>query len=219
MSKMMVNELHAALVHAPLTLLPTAAVADLIAHATGDRSWEKLGRRLWVAGTASALVAGTTGLAASQEVRMRDPVARDMVFLHGTINTVVALGAVGVTLWRLGNKPNLVTCALGVVANTVALYSAALGGKMVYDHGVGITAMPAGAPQGVGTNVPPLLSREAPGTLLRDAVRGFSWLLGRAQRLLSGAQPLTPGAEGIRDEESMPAAPTFGSPTLDQPRV
>ncbi len=71
--KMLLHELHPAVIHTPLALLPTATVADVIAVTTGDRAWAKVGRRLWVAGTLSALFSGLAGLAASQEVKLEEP--------------------------------------------------------------------------------------------------------------------------------------------------
>lgn len=194
--KMLLHELHPSVVHAPLALLPTATVADFIAVASGDRAWAKVGRRLWVAGTVSALFSGLAGLAASQEVRLEEPRARDMVFLHGLGNAVVTLGAVGVTLWRLSRPPSLGQSIIGLIANSVALYTATLGGKMVYELGVGINPMPADASTGT-LKGPPLLSREAPAALVRDGLQGVRWLFGRARSLLSGAHPLHSGAKGF----------------------
>ncbi|WP_375769264.1 DUF2231 domain-containing protein [Archangium gephyra] len=202
--KMLLHELHPAVVHAPLALLPTATVADLIAVTTGDRAWAQVGRRLWVAGTLSALFSGLAGLAASQEVKLEEPRARDMVFLHGLGNAVITLGAVGVTLWRLGRPPSRVQCALGLAANVAAVYTATLGGKMVYELGVGINPMPVEG--SVGTlKGPPLLSREAPKALLRDAVLGMRWLLERTRGLFSGARPLASGAQGFGEGARVPA--------------
>ena len=116
---MLLHELHPSVVHAPLTLLPAATVADLIAVTTGDRAWAKVGRRLWVAGTVSALFSGLAGLASSQEVKLEDARARDMVFLHGMGNAVITLGAVGVTLWRLGRPPSLGQALVGLMINTL----------------------------------------------------------------------------------------------------
>jgi uncharacterized membrane protein len=194
--KMLLHELHPAVVHAPLVLLPTATVADFIAVASGDRAWAKVGRRLWVAGTASALFSGLAGLAASQEVKLEEPRARDMVFLHGLGNACITLGALGVTLRRLRRSPTLGQCVLGLIANAAAVYTATLGGKMVYELGVGINPMPGTAASGT-LKGPPLLSREAPGALLRDALHGLRWMLGRARSLFSGGHPLAPGAEGL----------------------
>jgi uncharacterized membrane protein len=194
--KMLLHELHPAVVHAPLTLLPTATAADMIAVVSGSRAWAKVGRRLWVAGTVSALFSGVAGLAASQEVKLDEPRARDMTFIHGLGNAVISLGAIGVTLWRLRRPPTLGQTLIALMANAAAVYTASLGGKMVYDLGVGINSMPADS--AVGTlKGPPLLSREAPKALLRDGLQGVRWLIGRAKRLFAGSQPLAPGAKGF----------------------
>jgi uncharacterized membrane protein len=213
--KMLLHELHPAVIHAPLALLPTAAVADLIAVTSGDGAWAKVGRRLWVAGTMSALFSGLAGLAASQEVRLDEPRARDMVFLHGLGNAVITLGAVGVTLWRLRRPPTWGQSALGLLANAAALYTATLGGKMVYELGVGINPMPPGAEAGT-VKGPPLLSREAPGALLRDAFHGVRWLLGRARSLFSGAHPLAAGAGGFGQEDEVPEVPGVPGELLER---
>ncbi|WP_426750271.1 DUF2231 domain-containing protein [Myxococcus sp. Y35] len=181
--KMLLHELHPSVVHLPLALLPTAAVADLIVVTTGDRAWEKVGRRLWVAGAASAVFAGVAGLAASQEVRMDSPRARGMTVLHGMGNALITLGALGLMAWRLARTPTPVTTALGLGACAFSLCTAALGGKMVYEQGVGINTMPEDAPQGT-LKGPPLLSPEAPVALVKDAGRGAAWLLERARALL-----------------------------------
>jgi uncharacterized membrane protein len=184
----------------------------LIAVLTGDKAWAKIGRRLWVAGTAGALFSGLAGLAASQEVKLEEPRARDMVFLHGLGNAVITLGAVGVTLWRLRRPPSLGQAMVGLMANAAAVYTATLGGKMVYDWGVGVNPMPGDA--SVGTlKGPELLSRQAPAALLRDALQGVRWLVGRARGLFTGTHPLAPGAKGFGPENEAallplpPAAP------------
>lgn len=204
--KMLLHELHPAMVHAPLALLPTATAADLIATLSGDKSWAQVGRRLWVAGTVSALFSGVAGLAASQEVKLNEPRARDMVFIHGLGNAVISLGAVGVTLWRLRHPPSLGQTLIGLMANAAAVYTASLGGKMVYDLGVGINSMPPEAPAGT-LKGPPLLSAEAPKALLRDGFQGVRWLISRARSLFSGSQPLTSGSAGFGPTYKVPPTP------------
>lgn len=181
--KMLLHELHPSLVHMPLALLPTAAVADLIVVRTQDRAWEKVGRRLWVAGAASAVFAGVAGLAASQEVRMDSQRARDMTALHGAGNALITLGALGIMAWRLSRPPTASTTALALGACAFALYTASLGGKLVYEQGVGVNTMPEDAPQGTRKG-PLLLSPKAPVALVKDAGRGAAWLLGRARAML-----------------------------------
>lgn len=198
--EMLLHELHPAVVHVPLALLPTAAVADLIAVTTGDRAWAKVARRVWVAGTLGGVFAGVAGLAASQEVRMDSPRARDMTFLHGVGNAVILMGAMGVTAWRLKREPTVLSTVLGLAACGLAVYTASLGGKMVYELGVGINPMPEDSPQGT-LKGPPLLSARAPAALVKDALQGVKWLVSRARELLTGTRPLTPGAEGLRSSE------------------
>lgn len=204
--KMLLHELHPAVVHAPLVLLPTATVADSIATLSGDKSWAKVGRRLWVAGTVSALFSGLAGLAASQEVKLDEPRARDMVFIHGLGNAVISLGAVGVTLWRLRHPPSRGQTLIGLMATAAAVYTASLGGKVVYDLGVGINSMPPEARAGTlkGTV---LLSAEAPKALLRDGLQGVRWLLSRAKSLITGSQPLASGAGGGGPAYEIPQSP------------
>ena len=45
---------------------------------------------------------------------------------------------------------------------------------------------------------PRLFSRQAPARILRDAVKGLGWLLGRARRVFSGVEQLDPTAYGVK---------------------
>jgi len=78
---MRVHELHAAMIHTPLVLLPAAALVDLGAATTGDARRAALGRRLWWLGVGAAGLAGVAGLAASQEIKADDSHAEDMMWL------------------------------------------------------------------------------------------------------------------------------------------
>src|SRR5690348_2549670 len=97
---MRVHELHAAAVHAPLVLLPTAALLDLLASARRDRAYDRVARQLWLAGAGAGALAGVAGLAAAQEVRADETAARDTMWLHGIINFVIVAGATGIAAWR-----------------------------------------------------------------------------------------------------------------------
>jgi len=193
---MHVHELHAASTHAPLVLLPTAALVDLAAALSGDRRQAALGRKLWWWGVGAGALAGVAGLAASQEIKAEDARSEDMMWLHGIANFTIVLGATGIALWRSFRGPSVAAAAVGLGACGAALYTAYLGGEMVYAHGVGVRNMPWIAPTGVRRS-PSVLSASAPGTFLRDAVRGFAWLLRRTVRALAGRQPVSRGAYGI----------------------
>jgi uncharacterized membrane protein len=193
---MHVHELHAASTHAPLVLLPAAALVDLAAALSGDRRQGALGRKLWWLGVGAGALAGVAGMAASQEIKAEEARSEDMMWLHGAANFTILLGATGVALWRTFRRPSIGSAAIGLGACGLAMYTAYLGGEMVYAHGVGVRTMPWIAPTGIRRS-PPVLSASAPGTFLRDAVKGFAWLVRRTVRAFSGRQPVSRGAYGI----------------------
>ena len=193
---MHVHELHAASTHAPLVILPAAALVDLVAAVSGDRRKAALGRKLWWWGVGAGALAGVAGLAASQEIKAEDARSEDMMWLHGAANFAIVLGATGIALWRTFRRPSVTAAAVGLGACGAAIYTAYLGGEMVYAHGVGVRNMPWIAPTGVRRS-PSVLSASAPGTFLRDAVRGLAWLVRRAARVFAGRQRVNRGAYGI----------------------
>jgi uncharacterized membrane protein len=193
---MHVHELHAAAVHAPLVLLPVAAAADLRAAITGRPAHAKMGRQLWWFGVGSGLLAGIAGMAASQEVKTDDKHTDDMMWLHGIANLGIVLGGLGIAAWRLSHRPTVLQSTIGLAAAGLSLYTAYLGGEMVYGKGVGVRAMPKIAPDGVRQS-PPVLSAAAPGAFLRDAVQGAGWLVGRLATFLRGRRRLDKRSLGV----------------------
>lgn len=193
---MHLHELHAASIHAPLMTLPAAALVDAAAAISGDRRQAAFGRKLWWLGVGAGAVAGIAGLAASQEIKAEDARTEDMMWLHGAANVAVLLGATGLALWRTFRRPSLGAAAVGLGACGVAVYTAYLGGEMVYARGVGVRTMPWIAPTGVRQS-PPLFSARAPAAFLRDAGKGLAWLVRRTLGLLAGRAPLSRGAYGI----------------------
>lgn len=198
------HELHPSVVHFPLTLVPAAAVCDAIAVATGDRRIARLGEQLWLGGTSGLLLAGLAGAAASQEVAIKEPKARDMMFLHGIGNLAIATVAIGLTAWRRRNSPSVASAVLGLTGTLAAVYTAYLGGEMVYKHGVGVTG--AHAPISMEDS-PPLWSAQAPVKLVTDGGKGFAWLFSRLGKLLSRRQPLTEGTLRSVEPISIPIIP------------
>jgi uncharacterized membrane protein len=197
--QMRVHELHPTLIHAPLALLPSTVVVDLTAALTGDRKLDKAARSLWWTTAASGLVAGLAGMAASQEVK-KDKHTSDMMFLHGLGNVVIVLGAFGIAAWRTTHRASLLTGLLGLKAFAFAAYTGWLGGEMVYEHGVGVKELTMKDAE-LDQLSPPLASRQAPARLLRDAVKGLGWLLGRARSAFSGSEQLDPSAFGVKAVE------------------
>lgn len=179
---MRVHELHAAVVHAPLVLLPMAAASDLQASLTGRKRVNPTGRALWLATAGSGLLAGIAGLAASREVDARQNGER-LMWLHGIGNAVLISGAIGIALWRRRNPANVGLAFAGLAATALSFGTAYLGGEMVYGHGVGVRRLPDGTKG--HSDSPPLLSLRALPVLLRDAWRGLQWLFGSAPRFAS----------------------------------
>ena len=191
-----VHELHPTLIHAPLALLPTTVIVDLAATFSGDRKLDKAGRMLWWGVVGSGLLAGVAGMAASQEVKA-DKHPRDMMFLHGLGNVTLVVGALGVALWRTSHRASLFSNLVGLGAFAFASYTGWLGGEMVYTHGVGVKELTMKDGE-LDELSPRLFSRQAPARILRDAVKGLGWLLGRARRVFSGVEQLDPSAYGVK---------------------
>jgi uncharacterized membrane protein len=190
---MRTHELHPAVIHLPLTLLPTAAIVDLAA-ATGprwNRTLDRAGTTLWWTAAGTALFAGLAGMAASQEVEVRSDRTRDMMFLHGIGNFTLVLAAFGVASWRARNRASYTSAVTGLVASGAAMYTAYLGGELVYTHGVGVKTL-----GGAAAEAPALFSGHGLARLGRDAAKGLSWLLSRAARAVSGREKVDRAALG-----------------------
>lgn len=197
------HELHPSVVHAPLVLLPATAALDLLAALRPlDRRLDRAARRLWWATAGSALFVGLTGMAASQQIELRSTHARDKMFLHGIGNLGLVVSAFGVAAWRARNRASLTSATAGLVASCASLYTAYLGGELVYTHGAGVKAL-----GGAAAEAPALLSRQGPPRLVRDAVRGLGWLISRGQRAVTGRERVdrtalgpiaAPGAEAVQ---------------------
>jgi peptidoglycan/xylan/chitin deacetylase (PgdA/CDA1 family)/uncharacterized membrane protein len=202
---MRTHELHPSVVHAPLALLPATALVDLLAAVRPlDRRLDRAGRRLWWITAGGALLVGLTGMAASQEVGPASRRARDVMFLHGIGNFGLVLAAFGVATWRTTHRASMTSAFAGVAASMASMYTAYLGGELVYTHGVGVKSLDASA-----VEAPALLSSAAPGRLARDAGRGLAWLLSRGRRAAQGRERLDPGAlvsAGDRAGEGAPAS-------------
>ncbi len=162
------QEVHPALVHFPIALLPLTVAADAAGSITGDRRWSWLGRWGMVASAASGALAGLAGLIAQEEVSVDGP-SMDTLITHRNLNlTVVALTS-ALAVRRLGQRRAGAAYLLTAGAALGALlYSGYLGGKVVYEYGVGVQPAPGprgGVYQGGG---PALTPQNAP-RVLRSA--------------------------------------------------
>jgi uncharacterized membrane protein len=199
---MRTHELHPSIVHAPLVLLPATAIVDLLAALSPlDRRLDRVARRLWWATAGGSLFVGLTGMAASQEIELRDERTRDMMFLHGIGNFTLVLSAFGVAAWRTRNRATLTSAVAGLLASAASIYTAYLGGELVYSHGAGVKLL-----GGAAAEAPALLSRRGPPRLARDAVKGLRWLLSRGRRAVSGRERVDRSALGPIAEVGAAAA-------------
>ncbi len=132
------NELHPSLVHFPIALLPVAIGADLLARATGSRRLSEVGRLLMPVAAASAAVSAAAGLVAAVEANAQGK-AGDILVTHRNINLSLTAVSAAMAAWRLGeDEASPAYLALGLAGIGALGYSAYLGGKMVYEHGVGV---------------------------------------------------------------------------------
>lgn len=136
------HEVHPSLVHFPLALFPAAIAADLVGRITGSRALMALGRRLMPVAAGSALAAGAAGLVAQEAVKAEGR-AHDLLSTHRNMN----LGLIGLALAMSAARvrsaqPGAGYLLAGLGAMAAMQFTAYLGGKMVYEHGVGVR--PAG---------------------------------------------------------------------------
>jgi uncharacterized membrane protein len=135
---MRLQEIHPALVHYPIALLPTTLAVDALGRATGDPTLLEMGRRGIALTAGSAAVSALAGLLAQESSRF-DGETHDLLVTHRNLN----LGLIGLTGWMAARRarrrrPSVGYLLVGLAGMAVMGYSAYLGGHMVYEHGVGI---------------------------------------------------------------------------------
>ena len=160
-------------------------------------------------GVGAGALAGVAGLAASQEIKAEDARSEDMMWLHGAANFTILLGATGVALvaqlpaaqrrQRGGRSRRLrrwrctpPTSAARWCTRTASASAPCRGSRRPACAAARRCCRPS-----------------APGTFLRDVVKGFAWLVRRTVRALSGRQPVSRGALGIESIDR-PGAPAIG---------
>jgi uncharacterized membrane protein len=176
------HEVHPAIVHFPITLLPIAVGADLLGRATGNRTLAEIGRWAMPLTAVSAAVSAATGLVAQEEVKAEGR-AHDLLVTHRTLNlSFVAISAL-MSAWRLkSERPSASYLTLGLASLGAVSYSAYLGSKMVYEYGVGVDAAhglrrPEGAPE-----IAPGSFAEAARASVEDVERGIPHAVDDARR-------------------------------------
>lgn len=132
------QEMHPALVHLPIALLPLAVGADAIGRMTDNEALLSFGQKAIGVAAVGAVGSAVTGLIAGEEVNV-EGASEDMLITHRNLNFIATLVAGGMALWRFNQrKPNAAYLGVGAVGVGVLAYTAYLGGKLVYDVGVGV---------------------------------------------------------------------------------
>lgn len=132
------HEMHPAIVHVPVALLPVAIGADLIGRASDNPSLLSFGQKAICIAAVGAVAAVASGLIAGEEVNVEGK-SRDMLMTHRNLNVAAATIASCLALWRLAQeRPNDAYLAIGAAGVGVVGYTAYLGGELVYDHGAGV---------------------------------------------------------------------------------
>jgi uncharacterized membrane protein len=136
------QEMHPAMVHFPIAFLPLSLGADALGRLTGDYALLEMGRRTMPLAAASAVTAAAFRLIAQQAVHAEGQ-AHDLLVTHRTLNA----GLVGITAAMAARRmrthqPGLGYLAVGLAALGAMGYSAYVGGRMSYEHGLGVK--PAG---------------------------------------------------------------------------
>ncbi|MCO5101713.1 MAG: DUF2231 domain-containing protein [Burkholderiaceae bacterium] len=135
------EEMHPTLVHLPIALLPFAVAADWLGAIRDDDGLREVGRTAIRVAAAGAVLAAGSGLIAGEEVN--EGGAHEMLMTHRNLNAAVTATAVAMASWRgRTERPGALYLACGAAAVGLLGYSAYLGGKMVYAHGVAVK--PAG---------------------------------------------------------------------------
>lgn len=141
--------LHPLLVHFPIGLIVTAALIDLAALGADPRSTpRRAATGLYLAGAATLIAAYCTGRSDAALVRIPGP-AHVVVDEHWTwaLRTTVYMGLLGPGRLGLelaglltGRARWIPVVAAGLVGVLLLFQTAERGGRLVYEHGVGVAA-------------------------------------------------------------------------------
>lgn len=119
-------------------LLPLAVGADRLGRATGNQALLSFGQKAICVAAAGALGAVASGLIAGEEVNVEGE-SREMLITHRNLNIFATLAATGMAIWRAAHRrPGAVYLGVGAAGIGIVAHTAYLGGKLVYDTGVGV---------------------------------------------------------------------------------
>jgi uncharacterized membrane protein len=136
------HPLHVMMVHFPIAFVIATLGVDLFYWWSGDAFWVRVG--IWSAGIAfwtgvAASIVGTAELLAVRGIRLLEP---------SWSHAVAAMTLVAITGANWGERlvsPELILphgLALSALASAMAGFAGWHGGKLVFDHGIGVLVSP-----------------------------------------------------------------------------
>jgi len=132
------QQMHPVFVHLPIALLPLAIGADLLGRGAGNKALLSFGQKAICIAAAGAVASVVSGLIAGEEVNVEGD-SRAMLMTHRNLNAVATLLATCMAFWRARHqRPNSIYLGIGAAGTAVVAYTAYLGGKLVYETGVGV---------------------------------------------------------------------------------
>ncbi len=137
--------IHAVLNDLPPALLPVSVIFDLLGIWLKRESLKAAGFWTLIAGVLGTGAAIVSGLVAEDAAEHSDQ-AHAIMDTHETLAFIV-LGIFGIlAIWRIlrrgvwREKEQPVALTAGVIGVAILVYTAALGGKLMFDHAVGISS-------------------------------------------------------------------------------
>ena len=132
------EQMHPALVHVPIALLPLSVGADLIGGMIRNGPLLSFAKTASCIAAAGALGSAVTGLIAGEEVNV-EGASMDVLMTHRNLNFFAVIVASGMAIWRVSHRrPNAAYLATGIIGVGILTYTSYLGGKLVYETGVGV---------------------------------------------------------------------------------
>ena len=140
--------IHPYFVHFPIAILSVGLLWDLLGILLKKESLKNAGWWAQVFGVIAIIITVTTGLIAANSAAHSEA-AHEIMETHETIGLIVAGAFILLLIWRIFLKTSLpskrvyqtVYLAIGILAVVTMLYGAHLGGKLVYEFGVGGSAV------------------------------------------------------------------------------
>ena len=142
------QNIHPYFVHFPIAILSVGLLWDLLGILLNKESFKNAGWWAQVFGVIAIIITVTTGLIAANAVAHSEA-AHEIMETHETIGLIVAGVFILLLIWRSFLKTSLplkkfyqtIYLAIGILAVVTMLYGAHLGGKLVYEFGVGGSAV------------------------------------------------------------------------------